>query len=190
MGTYAKYDDIKNGVDNALTDVTKCYILYTYAYSTEKEYDLYKGEFKKRFINLYKTIMDIDKDIDYRHLSGISDEIKEIYNINFIKNELSFLDKDDLGEELEETNTKIENDYISKTTTKMVKLNFLHNHRYEFGNSTRSHVNVEEYGTIDPVAHNDEEIETIFSVLTDFYQRHCLDKKPKKLTNESNENMQ
>ena len=189
MGTYVKFDDIKNGVEKALTDVTKCYILYTYAYSTEKEYDLYKKEFKKRFINLYKTIMDIDQDIDYRHLSGISDEIKEIYNVNLIKNGMGFLDKEVLEFDIEEIDDKIENDYLSKTITKIVKLNFLHNNRYEFGNNTRSHARVEECGTIDPVAHNDEEIETIFSVLTDFYKRHCLDKKSKKLINEANENM-
>lgn len=163
------FEDLRDKIFDSLSEVTKCYLLINYAYNTEEEIKLYRDEFKKRYINFYIFILKLEQQIDYNHLSGISDEIKKLLNINFYINKMEFLEDLHVSKDVSEIDTKIDSDYNLKTSSKTVKSNFYHNNNHEFGSTTKKHVNLEEFGPINPKAHFDDENTFVFSALTKYF---------------------
>lgn len=171
---YNSFNKIRESIDESLTDATKCYLLIKYAYSTDEEKKLYIEEFKKRYDNFYKTVKGIENHIDSVFSDGMETQLKGILNLGFYKEKMNFLEIEDLS--LEELNQQVDLDFENKTSTSMVKLNFYHNNKVEFGTNTRFHVNTTKYGVIDPKAHNEEEVAYIFNALTSYYINSFTDK--------------
>lgn len=160
------FGKIKKELDEQVTGITKCYILLKYAYNSKEDEIKYKEEFKNRYISFSKNINETAEYIDEKCLN--SDEIKDLLALGFYQSSMSFLDEKDI--EIKAFNSEIEEDYNKKTTADTVKRNFYHNNNCEFGSKTREHVNLTQYGIIDPEAKNDTEDAFIFSALTTYFR--------------------
>lgn len=168
------FEETRKSIEERLTDATKCYLLIKYSYNTKEEDELYKREFTKRYINFYRNIINIEKEIDEEYIEGMSDKFKDIFNIGFYKEKMKFLSQSEIGETLEDNNVNVDIDYDKKTSNSTVKLHFYHANNLEFGIHTRFHVNTSKYGVIDPVACNEEETTFIFNVMTEYFIKECF----------------
>ncbi len=162
------FAEMKKEMDDSLTDVTKCYLLIKYAFNTEEETKKYNEEFKKRYINYYKTIIDLENELDERLLPGLSSEFKLLLNTAYYKDGMKFLKNISL-DEIGENDEEIDADYQKKASLGAVKVNFYHNNKVEFGRNTRFHVNTAKNETIDPIAKTEEEKTYIFAALTNHF---------------------
>lgn len=178
---YHSLEELKENIDNSLTDITKCYLLINYAYNTSEEMILYTSEFKKRYNNFYRTISIIELELDESKLADNKDLLKQMLGIDEYKNKMGFLDNERLENELEDKDDTIDLAYETKAANTSVKLNFYHNNHVEFGPKTRFHIDTDKYSTIDPVAKTEEEKKYIFEVLTNFYLNNFSYKKSKTL---------
>lgn len=179
------FEEIRGKINDSLTGIAKCYILINYAYNTEEETITYKKEFKKRYVDFYKLIIETEEDIDRRFMNGLNEPLKKLLNIEFYKPEMTFLKQTNI-DEIKGTDEDIDADYERKASMSVVKLNFYHNNNVEYGSTTRFHVNTTKYGVVDPVAHSEEESIYLFSTLTNYYINNLnnveTDDKQKKLT--------
>ncbi len=175
-----KHELTEELIENSVEDIAKCYMLLKYAYNTEEENKKYKKEFEKRYNNFYLIINNLEKDIDNNHYSDIGEEIKKMFNLDFYKSNMSFLDCDSINE-IKEKDESVDIDYEKKASMIIVKLNFYHGNNYEFGNNTRLHVDINNYGLIDLKPFSEEESFNIFSSLTDYYLVNIKNKKIKVL---------
>lgn len=179
---YNSLVDLKESIDNRVVGITKCYLLIKYAYNTEENDNVYKSEFKKRYLNFYKELIKVDHDLEDLSMTDNPELFRQILGLDYYMPNMSFLEKEDIGAELEEENDIVDIDYEVKAAMSTVKLNFYHNNQVEFGNNTRFHVETEKYSTINPKATTNEEKKFIFEALTTFYKNTYLNKNDKKLT--------
>ena len=181
-----KYDfnlvDLNEGIDNRIIGITKCYLLINYAFNTEENNDVYKTEFKKRYLNFYRALTSVDHDLDDLSLTSNPKLFKQLLGLDYYIPTMSFLESEDINTELEEENDIVDIDFEVKAAMSSVKLNFYHNNNVEFGNNTRFHVETDKYSTINPKAKTSEEKKYIFEALTNFYKNNFLNKNNKKLT--------
>lgn len=176
--------ETEHKISGLVENITKCYLLLNYAYNTEDEIQLYKEEFKNRYICFYKELVALEEEIDYKHFKEIGSELKKIFKIDFYKSKMSFLDSVDLGQDPIEIDNTVDSDFDAKCSTITVRLNFYHNNRYEFGDKTRLHANIERYSVINPSTSSEEEDIFIFNALSDYFMNNYLittDKNNKKL---------
>ena len=178
MGTF---ENTEKEIISLMEDIARCYLLLNYSYNDNDENKLYSEEFKKRYINFYKYIVSLEEDIDYNHYKEIATELKKVFNINIYRSKMQFLDDLNLGKELEETNKDVDSKYSAKCSTFIIKLNFYHNNKCEFGSNTRKHVDLEKYEPIDCSINNEEEEIYLFNQMTDFFKNKYMDKESKKL---------
>lgn len=178
------FEETRRKIEDGITEITKCYILINFAYNTEEEKYLYKKEFKKRYINFYKTILNARQEVEDSYKESIRERIKGIFDLEGYKNKMSFLEGMDLSKE-ESNDINIDADYERKTSNSNVKLNFYHNNGVIFGPSTRFHVNTTKYGAIDPVAHTQDEEKYIFDILTYYFEKNFRQKEEKSLKYEN-----
>lgn len=169
---YNSMEDLKGRIDNLVTDITKCYILLKYALNTADENILYEEEFKKRYINFYLTVHEIDC-----RLEEDNDLFKQILGLDNYEESMSFLDKKTF--EYQETNGEVDMDYDIKASMSSVKMDFYKNNKSEFGNNTRFHIETDKNSPLNPVAKTEEERKCIFNILTNFYKEDLLKKDNK-----------
>ena len=177
MSTQNNYFDYyKEKISSSLLEATKCYILIKYAYNSDEETKMYEEEFKKRYTNLYRTIMNLEDEIDTLL-------VKKVLNIDFYKEKMNFFKSMNVEKTLEVINPQIDEDYEKKASNSTVKLNFYHSNKLEFGPNTRYHVNTTKYGVIDPLAKSEDESAYIFSALNEYFKsKYIKDSKVKKYT--------
>ena len=176
---YSSFEDLKGRISDSLTDVTKCYILIKYAENTEEEKELYREEFKTRYINFYRTILDIEEFLDKTFLAATSSNYKTILNLSSYKSKMSFVDIDSI--ENIDNDEIIDNDYQKKASTSATKMFFYYKNESEFGSSTRFHVETGKNCLINPKARDEGERTHIFSSMTEYFINNYLsNSSPKK----------
>jgi hypothetical protein len=173
-GNYRSFGEMKELINKTLTDATKCYILANYVYNTEDTSKKYKDEFKKRYTNFYKTIINIEDEMNGMFRNEACETFKQILNLDYFKSKMDFFNSENMDMELEDIDDSIDIDYEVKAAMSSVKLNFYHSNRVEFGNNTRYHVDTSKYGVINPSPSNEEERMFIFLSLTNYYYNNCL----------------
>lgn len=169
------FEGMKKKIDSAITDTTRCYLLIKYAFNTDEETKIYKEEFEKRYLNLYKIILETEKNIDNAFDDDIKGKIKDMFYLSLYKEKMAFLDSIEMEEGIILNNEGIDKIYEDKLSNSTVKLNFYHNNNLEFGSKTRFHVSTTKYGSIDPRAHSEEEMIYIFEATTNYFKNKCLD---------------
>jgi hypothetical protein len=178
MSTYA---ETKKIIIDSLEDLNKYYILINYSYNSDEKLVCFKEEFREKYINFYKVINEIDKKIDDNHYEDIGKEIKKIFNIDYYKSKMNFLDSYEFEYEDASEIGKIDKEYSAKTSTYLVKNNFSYHNKCEFGINTRSHINANNRSPINARPNNDLEEKTVFSALSTYFIENYLDKKNKKI---------
>ena len=178
MSTYV---EIKKRILDSLEELIKCYILINYAYNTEEKLIHFKEDFRKKYINFYKTINDIDKEIDENHYEEIGKEIKKIFNIDYYKSKMDFLDSYNFEYEDASPLGEIDKEYRVKASTILTKNNFYQNNDYEFGKNTNAHINIKNSNPINPKPSNDMEEKIVFLKISMYFMNNYLDSRNKKI---------
>ena len=161
---YNSFEILKDKINNSLTNVTKCYILINYADNTEEEIEILEEEFKNRYSDFYKTIVEVEQILDEKYLS--SDCYKKILDLDYYKDNLDCFEAEEM--EFEEDLDII---YYKKTNSSNTKMNFYYNNKSEFGPSTRFHVETAKNGLINPNAKDEKERKYIFNTLVEYYNK-------------------